>query len=102
MRREIYLKDVVTLELYRDKCTGCGMCIKVCPHGVFEINEKKAVIMDRDACMECGACEQNCPVQAIAVRSGVGCAHALIRGAVQGKEPCCGPSEDGKAADCCG
>ena len=89
MRNYRYLKNVVTLKLVEHKCTGCGMCMIVCPHAVFEIKGKKAVIMDRDACMECGACEQNCPVEAIEVRSGVGCANAIIKGAFRGTEPTC-------------
>ena len=71
MRKDIYLRDVVTLELNVDRCTGCGRCVEVCPHAVFEINERKALMIDRDACMECGACARNCPVQAIDVRPGV-------------------------------
>jgi len=93
MRKYYYLKDVVTLRLDKDKCTGCGMCIDVCPHAVFDMNGRKALISDRDACMECGACAQNCPVEAIAVRSGVGCAAAIIKGTLAGTEPVCGPSE---------
>jgi ferredoxin len=37
-----YLKDVVTLELDSDKCTGCGLCTHVCGHVVFAINFKDA------------------------------------------------------------
>lgn len=75
-----YLKNVVTLELFGDKCTGCGMCVTVCPHDVFVINERKARILNRDACMECGACAQNCPSDAISVQSGLcGCASIFIR-----------------------
>lgn len=87
-----YLKNVVTLELDVDKCTGCGLCTIVCPHAVFEMQEKKVVIIDSDACMECGACTRNCPVEAIAVVSGVGCATAIIIGSLRGTEPTC---------DCC-
>ncbi len=96
MRDFRYLKDVATLKVSINKCIGCGMCVTVCPHSVFEIKAKKAVIVDRDACMECGACARNCPTAAIDVRSGVGCAAAIIKGALNGTEPTCG--EDG----CCG
>lgn len=86
-----YLKNVVTLELDREKCTGCGMCMEVCPHNVFTIAEGKAFINDRDSCMECGACSRNCPFSAIDVRAGVGCASAIIRGKVNGSGECsCG------------
>ena len=44
-----YLKNVVTLELNTETCNGCGICVDVCPHEVFEIVEKKARIIDRDA-----------------------------------------------------
>ena len=82
-----------------DKCIGCHMCVLVCPHEVFELQQKKAVIVDRDACMECGACVQNCPADALYVRSGVGCAAGIIQGALSGTEPCCGPTEEGSS--CC-
>jgi len=78
MRQLTYLKDVVTLKLDEEKCTGCGMCLDVCPHEVFKMNTRHAEIRDRDACMECGACALNCPVKAITVDAGVGCASGLI------------------------
>jgi NAD-dependent dihydropyrimidine dehydrogenase PreA subunit len=73
-----YLKDVVTLQLDEKKCTGCGMCMEVCPHEVFKMNSSHAIIQNRDACMECGACSRNCPFNAISVQAGVGCAAAVI------------------------
>ncbi len=87
-----YLKNVATLVLDSEKCTGCGMCADVCPHSVFEISGGKAVISDRDSCMECGACMQNCPANAVSVNAGVGCAAAMIKGALSGSAPSCGPS----------
>jgi NAD-dependent dihydropyrimidine dehydrogenase PreA subunit len=84
-----YLKNVVTLNLNSEKCIGCGMCINVCPHGVFSIEQGKAKVIERDFCMECGACEKNCPAAAIAVKTGVGCAAAVINGLLRGTEPSC-------------
>jgi len=67
-----YIKNVVTLKLDSNKCIGCGMCMDVCPHSVFELKEKKACIKDIDYCMECGACVKNCPAKALNVKKGVG------------------------------
>ncbi len=98
MRSLVYLKNVVTLELTDERCNGCGMCVNVCPHQVFTLIDGKAVIFARDYCMECGACARNCPMAAIFVRSGVGCAAALLQGALKNTEPTCGCAEK---ADCC-
>ena len=99
MEKLKYLSNVVTLELDTDKCTGCGRCLEVCPHGVFEIESNKAKIIDNDACMECGACAMNCPFDAISVNAGVGCAAAVLSGIVKGTEPSCDCSE---SSSCCG
>ena len=93
-----YLKNVAQLKLDSDKCTGCGMCVEVCPHAVFVIDNKKAIITDRDLCMECGACQLNCPFDALEVRKGVGCANAVIKGKLTGSEPTCGCSD---TSNCC-
>jgi len=79
MRKQRYIRNVATLKLEVDKCSGCGMCATVCPHRVFEVADGKAAIVDRDACMECGACSLNCPAEAITVKPGVGCAVAVFR-----------------------
>jgi NAD-dependent dihydropyrimidine dehydrogenase PreA subunit len=95
-----YLPGVVTLELDVSKCDGCKLCTEVCPHAVFAVEDQKAAIVDRDACMECGACAQNCEPGAITVESGVGCAAAIIYGALMGTEPNCGG--DSAESSCCG
>ena len=73
-----YLKGVATLELEQALCIGCGRCLEVCPHQVFELAARRARLADKDACMECGACALNCPVAAIRVDAGVGCASGMI------------------------
>ncbi len=108
MKNLVYLKNIVTLKLDENKCTGCGMCLEVCPHEVFKMNSKHAVIQNRDACMECGACSRNCPFGAVSVEAGVGCAAAVINSLLgrNGGECCCGPNTDGtkmgnKGGCCC-
>jgi len=96
-----YLSNVVTLEIFSDKCVGCGMCVEVCPHGVFEMNDGKAVITDRDKCMECGACSGNCAYGALKVDKGVGCAAALINGMITGGEPTCDCGGGEGKTGCC-
>jgi len=78
MKRLTYLKNVSTLQLDKEKCTGCKMCTHVCPHAVFIIKDKKSSIQHKNSCMECGACAMNCPSKAITVKSGVGCATGVI------------------------
>ena len=85
-----YLKNVATLKYDAEKCIGCGMCLVVCPHRVFEPYEGKVRITDRDRCMECGACARNCPFEAIEVQEGVGCAGAILLSMLTGGEPSCG------------
>jgi NAD-dependent dihydropyrimidine dehydrogenase PreA subunit len=85
----MYLRNVTTLELYQEQCTGCGMCTTVCPHGVFRIVNGLAAVVDRDACMECSACLRNCPEGAIFVQSGVGCAQAVINSALGRRNASC-------------
>jgi NAD-dependent dihydropyrimidine dehydrogenase PreA subunit len=77
-----YYEAPITLEYYEDKCVGCGACSVVCPHAVFAMNGKKAVLIDKGACMECGACQLNCPTQAIYVKAGVGCAAAVLNSTI--------------------
>jgi ferredoxin len=89
MRDLVYLKNVVTLKVDGDACTGCGVCLEVCPHGVLLIDEKRVRIRNRDACMECGACSRNCPVGALSVEAGVGCAAAVINGMLNRQNGAC-------------
>jgi len=90
MARLIYLKNVVTLEFDAEKCSGCGTCLEVCPHAVLARSNGKISIVERDACMECGACVKNCLNQALKVRTGVGCAAAVINSALgRNSSSCC-------------
>lgn len=49
--------------VYREKCTGCGICVEQCPFGAIEIVDEVAVILD--ACTLCGACVEVCEFAAL-------------------------------------
>lgn len=47
----------------KEKCVGCGACVKVCPFGALQMEEKLAVV--NDSCTFCGACVDSCKFDAI-------------------------------------
>lgn len=101
MATPLYI-GINTLIYEPDACINCGMCINVCPHGVFEAGKNNVVLAKPADCMECGACMVNCPVNAIYVDSGVGCAAAMILSALKGqKEVTCGDDNCGGGSSCC-
>ncbi len=66
------------LSITSHKYVGCGLCVEVCPHAVLEMANGRARIADLGACMERGACARNCPATALDVRTGEGCAQAIL------------------------
>ena len=59
-------------------CNGCAVCAKICPHAVFEMRDKKAVMVAEERCIECGGCQLNCHEGAIQVTKGTGCLYAIL------------------------
>ncbi len=41
------------VEVDTDKCTGDEECVNVCPVGVFEMQDEKAVPVNEDECLGC-------------------------------------------------
>lgn len=50
----------------QEKCTGCGLCLTVCPDQTLSLLRGKATVCG-DRCMACGHCRAICPSQAITV-----------------------------------
>lgn len=51
------------LNILKDKCIGCGVCVEVCPFGALELVDDIAVVNEN--CTACGACVDECPVSAL-------------------------------------
>ncbi len=49
-------------------CTGCGVCISVCPNNMFR-NDKdgRVAVVPQDSCKGCLRCYTECPVHALRV-----------------------------------
>ncbi len=53
-------------EVNSDKCTGCGLCVDVCPVEAIKVEDDVAVV-NTDECTDCGACVDECPNEAISL-----------------------------------
>jgi NAD-dependent dihydropyrimidine dehydrogenase PreA subunit len=47
------------------KCTGCELCLKVCPNHVFSLVNGVAVVSRPQACDYTGDCQEICPTKAV-------------------------------------
>ncbi len=55
-----------------DLCKACGICINLCPEGVFDADDQAMPVIARpDDCTACLLCELHCPDFAIEVRRPV-------------------------------
>ncbi len=48
-----------------DRCTGCTLCVTVCPVGAIQGARKQPHAIDTEACVQCGRCVSSCNFGAV-------------------------------------
>ena len=56
----------MSISIIIEKCTGCTLCVKVCPFDAIRMMGKKALI-DLHKCTICGACKDACKFKAVLI-----------------------------------
>jgi NADPH-dependent glutamate synthase beta subunit-like oxidoreductase len=68
--------EIPEIEVNEDLCSGCGVCVTVCPYDASKLEEveegegMKAVI-DLNKCKRCGVCISACPSEARTIKDAM-------------------------------
>ena len=55
----------MTAIIDKERCTGCGFCMELCPEEAISMNDIAAI--DPNKCTACGSCVHECPNEAISL-----------------------------------
>jgi NADH:ubiquinone oxidoreductase subunit F (NADH-binding) len=60
-------RALIRYEINPQTCTGCGACLKACPHKAIRGQAKQPHAIDQAVCAKCGICKDVCKFDAISV-----------------------------------
>jgi len=53
-------------EIRKERCSGCGLCVEICPYKAIDLDEvEKVAVINEALCKGCGACVSSCRANAI-------------------------------------
>jgi ferredoxin len=63
------------IEIDYEKCSGCWLCIKICPASALELDHKRPIMVPTrvNECMACGDCVAICGEKAITLKKSLRC-----------------------------
>jgi NAD-dependent dihydropyrimidine dehydrogenase PreA subunit len=59
---------VSSIEVDRERCSGCGVCVEMCPLDLIRFGTDGVPYLKYDECWYCDVCVQECPEGAIRLR----------------------------------
>jgi heterodisulfide reductase subunit A len=58
----------IVAEINQNKCSGCGVCVAVCPYNAVSLAEKGKAVVNEALCKGCGNCSSSCRSDAPSLR----------------------------------
>jgi len=53
--------EAATAQVSEQRCTGCGLCVEVCPYGAIEVDpDRETAVVNALLCKGCGSCAATC------------------------------------------
>ena len=66
-----FVKEIADIEVDKELCSGCAVCVSLCPYEALSIKEEKdhkVLVIDDTKCKRCGVCLTACPSGAITIK----------------------------------
>ncbi|GAG51545.1 unnamed protein product, partial [marine sediment metagenome] len=61
LSRQWIRAEAATARVLEERCTGCGLCVEVCPYGAIEVDtDRQTAVVNALLCKGCGSCAATC------------------------------------------